>query len=209
MAAGLGGGPFVMRAARQAFSVREVYWLAVGAPLSAARSEKPILACAALEIMSKYFWSSPITIEGLHWGVQLKVWRSVPRCRLTTLASSRRTSTRWSWMTLRSASSAMMLVMPKLLPVTTNRLPDWMAMSAMAGLPMMISDGGRGSRNSWDWSYLTIRSSAARAAGMATASACAAVRAKSSAKRLARGFLRAAIMAAVPLRQIRMRQFVW
>src|SRR5262245_36796530 len=190
MAAGLGGGPFVMRAARQAFSVREVYWLAVGAPLSAARSEKPILAWAALEIMSKYFWSSPMTMEGLHWGVQLKVCRSVPRCRLTTLASSRRTSTRWSWMTLRSASSAIMLVMPKLLPVTTKRLPDWMAMSAIAGLPMMISAAGRGSLKSCDWSYLTMRSSAASAPDGAKAMTAAGASQLSAPQRVARDFAR-------------------
>ena len=51
----------------------DAHWLAAGAPLSAARSEKPILVCAALEITSRYFWPSPMTIEGLHWGVQLKV----------------------------------------------------------------------------------------------------------------------------------------
>jgi hypothetical protein len=46
----------------------DAHWLAAGAPLSAARSEKPILVCAALEITSRYFWPSPMTIEGLHWG---------------------------------------------------------------------------------------------------------------------------------------------
>jgi hypothetical protein len=73
----------VLKPSAQAVLVAsEVYWLAAGAGLSAAHSEKPILACAALEIISKYFWSSPKTIAGLHWGVQLKVYRSVPRCRL-------------------------------------------------------------------------------------------------------------------------------
>src|SRR5262245_8828120 len=34
---------------------------------SAARSEEPILACAALEIVSTSFWSSPMTPEGLRF----------------------------------------------------------------------------------------------------------------------------------------------
>ena len=35
-----------------------------------------------------------------------------------------------------------MLVMPKVLPVTTSRLPDCTETSAIAGLPMMISAAG-------------------------------------------------------------------
>jgi hypothetical protein len=50
--------------------LRSDYWPCCGF-LSPEPSEKPILFCDALRIASKYFCSSPIVIEGLHWGVQL------------------------------------------------------------------------------------------------------------------------------------------